>query len=122
MIQGGDPKGTGNGGPGYAINVEFTSNGFTNNLKYTRGVILMTRTDNPDTAGSQFFIVTIDSANVSSALDEKYASFGKVIEEVDKIVNVERNSKDKPLKDQKMKNVTIDTLGVKYGDVQKVNK
>lgn len=125
MIQGGDPKGTGNGGPGYTIKGEFSSNGFTNKLKHIRGVISMARTDKPDTAGSQFFIVTTDSANVSDALDGKYASFGKVIEgieEVDKIVNVERNSKDKPLKDQKMKTVTVDTLGVKYEEVHKVSK
>lgn len=124
MIQGGDPKGTGQGGPGYTIKGEFTSNGFTNNLKHTRGIISMARTPKPDTAGSQFFIVTADNAN-SASLDEKYASFGKVIEgieEVDKIVNAERNNKDKPLKDQKMKTVTVDTFGVKYEDVQKIGK
>jgi peptidyl-prolyl cis-trans isomerase B (cyclophilin B) len=122
MIQGGDPTATGTGGPGYVIKGEFTENGFTNNLKHTRGVISMARSPLPNSAGAQFFIVVKDSANNSAALDGKYASFGKVIEgmeEVDKIVKVERNKSDKPLKAQKMKIVTVDTLGVKYEDVIK---
>jgi peptidyl-prolyl cis-trans isomerase B (cyclophilin B) len=123
MIQGGDPKGTGTGGPGYSIKGEFTSNGFTNNLKHTRGVISMARGGtNNDSAGSQFFIVAADSANNSDSLDGKYASFGKVIEgieEVDKIVNEKRNANNKPLKEQKMRTVTVDTFGVKYEEVQK---
>nr|WP_298839272.1 peptidylprolyl isomerase [uncultured Clostridium sp.] len=123
MIQGGDPKGTGNGGPGYAIKGEFSENNFSNNLKHVRGVISMARTETPDSAGSQFFIVVATSDNVSSSLDGKYASFGKVtkgMETVDKIVSVETDGNDKPKKDQKMKKVTVDTFGVKYGIVQKV--
>ena len=125
MIQGGDPTATGTGGPGYVIKGEFAENGFTNNLKHTRGVISMARSQLPNSAGAQFFIVVKDSANNSAALDGKYASFGKVIEgieEVDKIVKVERNKSDKPLKTQKMKTVTVDTFGVKYEDVIKVSK
>ena len=119
MIQGGSPDGTGIGGPGYSIKGEFSENGFKNDLKHTRGVISMARTNVPDSAGSQFFIMV--AAN--SGLDGKYASFGKVtegMEEVDKIVAVSRGDNDKPLKDQKMKKVTVDTFGVNYGEVQKV--
>ena len=122
MIQGGDPEGTGSGGPGYSIAGEFSENGFKNELKHGRGVISMARTDEPDTAGSQFFIVLADSANNSASLDGKYASFGKVtkgMEIADKIVAVETEG-TKPKKDQKMKKVTVDTFGVKYGEVQKV--
>ena len=125
MIQGGDPEGTGMGGPGYAIAGEFTNNGFENSLKHERGVISMARggTD-MNSAGSQFFIMV----NNASSLDGDYASFGKVtegIETADKIVSVEteqkdRNKKDRPIKDQKMKKVTVDTFGVKYGAVVKV--
>ncbi|MBU3156103.1 peptidylprolyl isomerase [Clostridium estertheticum] len=123
MIQGGDPKGTGSGGPGYAIKGEFSENNFNNTLKHGRGVISMARTDTPDSAGSQFFIVVADSDNNSASLDGKYAAFGKVtkgMEVVDKIVSVETGSNNKPKKDQKMKKVTVDTFGVKYGEVQKV--
>lgn len=122
MIQGGDPDGTGGGGPEYSIAGEFSENGFNNELKHGRGVISMARTDEPNSAGSQFFIVVADSANNSNSLDGKYASFGKVIEgieTVDKIVSVEADQKDKPAKDQKMKKVTVDTFGVKYGEVEK---
>ncbi|MBU3214369.1 peptidylprolyl isomerase [Clostridium estertheticum] len=128
MIQGGDPKGTGNGGPGYAIKGEFSENNFNNTLKHGREVISMARGTDADSAGSQFFIVVANSAN-STALDGKYASFGKVtkgMEIVDKIVSVETVvpegsvEKSKPKKDQKMKKVTVDTFGVKYGVVQKV--
>ena len=125
MIQGGDPTATGTGGPGYVIKGEFAENGFTNNLKHTRGVISMARSQLPNSAGAQFFIVVKDSAHNSAALYGTYASFGKVIEgieEVDKIVKVERNKSDKPLKTQKMKTVTVDTFGVKYEDVIKVSK
>jgi len=124
MIQGGDPTGTGTGGPGYTIKGEFSSNGFRNTLKHTRGVVSMARTNAPDSAGSQFFIVTTDSANNSAALDGQYAAFGKVIEgmeEVDKIVNTPKDSNDKPLKVQRMRTVTVDTFGVKYGDVHKLS-
>ncbi|WP_338452427.1 peptidylprolyl isomerase [Niallia oryzisoli] len=113
MIQGGDPEGTGGGGPGYAIEGEFSSNGFENNMKHERGVISMARTNDPNSAGSQFFIMVKEAPH----LDGEYAAFGKVIEgmeTVDKIVSVERNSADKPLKDQKMKSVTVDTKGFDY--------
>lgn len=124
MIQGGDPDGTGMGGPGYSIAGEFSENGFNNALKHERGVISMARSGQPNSAGSQFFIMVKDS----SFLDTEYAAFGKVTEGLaiaDKIVSVETeqadpNKKDKPKKDQKMKKVTVDTFGVKYGEVQKV--
>ena len=118
MIQGGDPEGTGVGGPGYEIAGEFSSNEFENPLKHERGVISMARTGEPNSAGSQFFIMVKDN----SSLDNDYATFGKVtegMETVDKIVSVETNAGDKPKKDEKMKKVTVDTFGVKYGEVQK---
>lgn len=99
MIQGGDPEGTGMGGPGYTIKGEFSNNGFKNDLKHTRGVISMARSMNPNSAGSQFFIMTSDAPH----LDGEYAAFGKVIsgiEEADHIVNQPRNMMDKPLEDQ----------------------
>ena len=101
MIQGGDPTGTGMGGPGYTIKGEFTNNGFKNDLKHERGVLSMARSMNPNSAGSQFFIMTDDAPH----LDGDYAAFGKVIsgmDEVDKIVNAPRNRQDKPLEDQKI--------------------
>ena len=113
MIQGGCPDGTGMGGPGHQIKGEFTSNGFTNNLKHEKGVLSMARSQMPNSAGSQFFIMTEKSPH----LDTNYAAFGKVIEgieEVDKIVSVPRDSRDKPKEDQKMKTVTVDTFGVDY--------
>lgn len=113
MIQGGDPDGNGTGGPGYTIEGEFTANGFENNLKHERGVISMARAQDPDSAGSQFFIMVEDSAS----LDEQYAAFGKVIEgmeTVDAIVSTERNAADKPLTDQQMKKVEVDTKGFDY--------
>jgi len=115
MIQGGDPEGTGSGGPGYSIEGEFSENGFENNLKHERGVISMARTNDPNSAGSQFFIMVKES----SQLDGKYAAFGNVIEgmeTVDAIVSSERDSADKPLKDQKMKTVKVDTNGFDYPD------
>ncbi len=113
MIQGGDPDGTGMGGPGYAIKGEFTANGFQNDLKHTRGVLSMARTMRPDSAGSQFFIMTDDAPH----LDRQYAAFGKVIEgleEVDRIVSARRNPADKPLEPQVMKTVTVETFGETY--------
>ncbi|SKB06715.1 peptidylprolyl isomerase [Sporosarcina newyorkensis] len=113
MIQGGDPSGNGSGGPGYSIDGEFTSNGFENNLKHERGVVSMARTGEPNSAGSQFFIMAEDT----SQLDEEYAAFGKVIEgmeTVDAIVATETDSSDKPLEDQKMKKVEVDTKGFDY--------
>ena len=115
MIQGGCPQGTGMGGPGYCIKGEFTANKHENNLAHDRGVISMARTRIPDSAGSQFFIMT----NKAPHLDGQYASFGKVIEgieEVDRIVGVDRNHMDKPLEDQRMKKVTVDTFGEDYGE------
>lgn len=108
MIQGGDPQGTGMGGPGYGIKGEFSSNGVENNLKHERGVLSMARSQDYDSAGSQFFIMHKDSP----FLDGEYAAFGKVIsgiEVVDNIVNAERDSMDKPLTDQVMKSVEMIT-------------
>ncbi len=122
MIQGGDPEGTGGGDPGYSIAGEFSENGFNNELKHEKGVISMARTGEPNSAGSQFFIVVATSANNSASLDGKYASFGKVtegMETVDKIVAVDTEG-TKPKIQQKMKKVTVDTFGVKYGEVEKV--
>ena len=124
MIQGGDPNGTGMGGPGYSIKGEFTNNGFVNELKHERGVISMGRTSQSmDSAGSQFFIVVKNSP----FLDKDYASFGKVIsgmEAVDKIVNSPsgQKGKDKPNQDQVMKSVTVDTFGVNYGEPEVTKK
>jgi len=119
MVQGGDPEGTGTGGPGYEISGEFSGNGFKNALKHERGVISMARSSEPNTGGSQFFIMVKDRSD----LDGQYATFGKVIEgmaAVDKIVSVKTGDNDKPIKDQKMKKVTVDTFGVKYGEVEKI--
>lgn len=115
MIQGGDPSGNGTGGPGYSIAGEFTDNGFENNLVHERGVISMARSNKPNTAGSQFFIM----AEKSAQLDGQYASFGRVIEGmevVDAIVAAERNSSDKPLVDQQIKTMEVDTKGFDYPD------
>ena len=114
MIQGGDPEGSGMGGPGYSIAGEFTANGFENNLKHTRGVISMARSpQSPDSAGSQFFIMQADAAT----LDGQYASFGQVlegIEVVDRIANVKRDGSDKPLTDEVIESITVDTKGFDY--------
>lgn len=113
MIQGGDPDGTGAGGPGYEIKGEFSDNGFKNDLKHTRGVLSMARTMIPDSAGSQFFIMHKDSPH----LDGAYAAFGKIIEGievVDKIANGATDYADRPLEEQKMKKVTVETFGEKY--------
>jgi peptidyl-prolyl cis-trans isomerase B (cyclophilin B) len=119
MIQGGDPDGTGSGGPGYSIKGEFSANGFTNNLKHEKGVLSMARTNRPNSAGSQFFLMVADSPH----LDKQYAAFGRVtegIEEADRIVKVKRDYNDKPNEDQRMKSVTVDTFGVEYGEPEKV--
>ncbi|MFC4775837.1 peptidylprolyl isomerase [Paenibacillus sp. GCM10023252] len=119
MIQGGDPDGTGAGGPDYSIAGEFGSNGFENNLKHTMGVLSMARTNDPNSAGSQFFIMAADAPS----LDNEYAAFGKVtegIEVVDEIVNLERDASDKPLTPPVMKKVTVDTLGDEYPEPEKV--
>jgi len=107
MIQGGCPLGTGTGGPGWHIKGEFSSNGVKNDLKHTRGVLSMARSMNPDSAGSQFFIMHEDAPH----LDGQYAAFGKVvegIEVVDEIASVQTDYSDKPVKPQIMKKVTID--------------
>lgn len=119
MIQGGDPQGTGMGGPGYSIKGEFAQNGFVNSLKHTRGIISMARTMSPNTAGSQFFIMTADAPY----LDGQYAAFGKVIEGMDTadmVVNVPRNRNDRPMDDQRMKKVVVDTFGIDYSEPQKL--
>ena len=113
MIQGGDPKGIGSGGPGYCIRGEFKANGFDNSLLHSRGVLSMARTMAPNSAGSQFFIMHEDAPH----LDGQYAAFGKVIEgieEIDKICSVRTDYNDKPRIPQVMKKVTVDTLGVDY--------
>lgn len=118
MIQGGDPEGTGTGGPGYGIKGEFSSNGFDNDLSHDRGVISMARSTAPDSAGSQFFIMV----DKSSDLDGEYAAFGKVtegMETVDKIVSAERDAGDKPLEEQKMKTVEVDTKGQEFPEPEK---
>ena len=118
MIQGGCPDGTGMGGPGYSIRGEFTGNGFTNNLKHERGVLSMARTMDPNSAGSQFFIMHKNSPH----LDGQYASFGRVIEGmdvVDEIATTKTGWGDKPTAPQVMKCVTVDTLGKDYPEVEK---
>lgn len=115
MVQGGDPDGTGMGGPGYGIKGEFTSNKFQNDLKHDRGVISMARAMHPDSAGSQFFIMVENSPH----LDGAYAGFGKVIsgmENVDKIVSVKTDRNDRPVagEEQVMKEVTVELFGETY--------
>ena len=119
MIQGGCPEGTGMGGPGYCIKGEFLFNGVDNKLKHKRGVLSMARTADPNSAGSQFFIMTDDAPH----LDNEYASFGMVIEGldvVDAIVNTKRDWHDRPRETQRMKTVTVDTQGVEYDEPEKV--
>ncbi|CAG7839156.1 peptidylprolyl isomerase [Clostridium novyi B str. ATCC 27606] len=119
MIQGGDPEGTGMGGPGYSIKGEFTSNGFKNDLKHTRGVLSMARAMSPDSAGSQFFIMVADAPH----LDNQYASFGKVIEGMevaDKIVSQKTDYSDRPYEDQVMEKVTVNTFGVEYTEPEEI--
>lgn len=107
MIQGGDPQGTGMGGPGYSIKGEFAHNGFAqNDIKHTRGVLSMARAMDPNSAGSQFFIMHQNAPH----LDGEYAAFGKVtdgMENVDKIANVKRNYNDKPLEDQVIRSIRV---------------
>ncbi len=118
MIQGGDPDGIGTGGPGYSIKGEFSQNGFQNDLKHTRGVLSMARSQMPDSAGSQFFIMHRDSPH----LDGAYAAFGKVtegLETVDAIAETKTNYMDAPLEEQKMRKVTVETFGVEYPEPEK---
>lgn len=115
MIQGGDPEGTGMGGPGYAIKGEFSQNGFRNDLKHDRGVISMARSFLPDSAGSQFFIMHKDSPH----LDGAYAAFGKVIEGmdvVDKIAEAKTDRNDRPKDEVKIAKASVDTFGLDYDE------
>lgn len=118
MIQGGCPDGTGMGGPGYCIKGEFLQNGFPNSLNHTEGVLSMARAMSPNSAGSQFFIMHKDAPH----LDGAYAAFGKVTEGmniVDKIANERTDYSDRPLKEQKIKSMTVDTFGVDYPEPEK---
>lgn len=119
MIQGGCPDGTGMGGPGYTIKGEFSQNGFANDLRHTEGVLSMARAMHPDSAGSQFFIMHKNSPH----LDGAYAAFGKITEGMDivnKIAETATDYRDRPLEEQKMKKVTVDTMGVEYPAPERV--
>ena len=119
MIQGGCPNGTGMGGPGYTIPGEFAQNGFANDLKHTEGVLSMARAMHPDSAGSQFFIML----KTSPHLDGAYAAFGKVIEGMDvvnKIADEYTDYADRPMADQRIKSMTVDTFGVEYPEPEKM--
>ncbi len=118
MIQGGDPTGTGTGGPGHSIAGEFSQNGFRNDLKHDKGVLSMARTADPNSAGSQFFVMVAQSPH----LDGAYAAFGKVtqgIEVADAIVSVKRDGRDKPIEPQRMKTVRVETHGKEYKAVKR---
>lgn len=118
MIQGGCPEGTGMGGPNYSIKGEFSQNGFKNDLKHTEGVLSMARSMRPDSAGSQFFIMH----KAAPHLDGAYAAFGKVIEGMDvvnKIATTRTTYGDRPVKEQKMASVTVDTFGIDYPEPEK---
>ena len=118
MIQGGCPDGTGMGGPGYCIKGEFLQNGFPNSLNHTEGVLSMARAMSPTSAGSQFFIMHTDAPH----LDGAYAAFGKVIEgmeNVHKIADVRTDYSDRPMKEQKIKAMTVETFGEEYPEPEK---
>lgn len=118
MIQGGDPTGTGMGGPGYSIKGEFVANGVKNELRHDRGVLSMARAMAPDSAGSQFFIMHEKAPH----LDGQYAAFGKVvegIEAVDKIASVKTDYSDRPREEQKIARMTVDTFGEDYPEPEK---
>ncbi len=118
MIQGGDPKGVGSGGPGYCIRGEFKANGFDNSLLHSRGVLSMARTMAPNSAGSQFFIMHEDAPH----LDGQYAAFGAVtegIEVVDQIAGTRTDRNDRPTEPQVMKKVTVETFGEEYPEPKK---
>lgn len=118
MIQGGCPQGTGTGGPGYSIKGEFSQNGFANDLKHTPGVLSMARSMMPDSAGSQFFIMHKNSPH----LDGSYAAFGKVVEGMDvvnAIAETRTDYNDRPMKEQKIKSITVDTFGEEYPEPEK---
>ncbi len=115
MIQGGDPEGSGMGGPGYSIKGEFNYNGVENSLKHSRGVLSMARAQHPDSAGSQFFIMHADAPH----LDGQYAAFGKLVEGedvLDSIASIDTDWSDRPRTPQVMKTVTVDTFGVDYAE------
>jgi peptidyl-prolyl cis-trans isomerase B (cyclophilin B) len=119
MLQGGCPLGQGYGNPGYSIKGEFKANGFKNELKHSRGVLSMARSQSPDSAGSQFFIMHMDSPH----LDGQYAAFGKVtsgLDVVDAIAGTITDYNDRPKEDQRLKTVTVDTQGVDYPEPEKV--
>lgn len=119
MIQGGCPQGTGMGNPGYSIYGEFSANGFPNHLKHDRGVVSMARAMNPNSAGSQFFIMVAKSPH----LDGQYAAFGRVIsgmETADQIVSEKTGPQDRPLKEQRIKQMTAETFGIEYGELKKM--
>ena len=119
MIQGGCPKGTGTGGPGYCIKGEFKLNGVKNNLSHKRGVVSMARAQSPNSAGSQFFIMHADAPH----LDGDYAAFGHVVsgmDVVDAIAAVKTDYNDRPQTEQKMKSVTVETFGVEYPEPNKL--
>ena len=118
MIQGGDPQGTGMGGPGYSIKGEFAMNGVRNDLKHTRGVLSMARSMMPNSAGSQFFIMHANAPH----LDGQYAAFGKVVEGldvVDKIASVRTGWQDKPVEEQKIQSMTLELFGETYPEPEK---
>ena len=120
MIQGGCPDGTGMGGPGYCIKGEFFYNGFKNDLKHKRGILSMARSQSPNSAGSQFFIMHENAPH----LDGQYAAFGKVtsgLEVVDAIASVKTNFQDRPLEDQRIASITVDTHGETYPEPKKLN-
>lgn len=128
VLQGGDPDGDGTGGPGYTIKGEFSENGYVKNtLKHDKGVVSMARTNMPNSAGSQFFIVLDDTETVHASLDNKYAAFGKVIEGMDIIENIEKNATVKDNQSGKLKknitikNATVDTFGKEYS-VKKIQE
>ena len=119
MIQGGDPEGNGTGGPGYSIRGEFSSNGFANGLKHEKGVLSMARAMDPDSAGSQFFIMH----QTSPHLDGEYAAFGKVVEGieiVDRIAGVSTDFQDRPMTPQVIESMTVETFGVEFGEPEKI--
>lgn len=119
MIQGGDPEGSGMGGPGYSIKGEFSQNGVENDIKHEEGVLSMARSMNPDSAGSQFFVMHKHSPH----LDGSYAAFGKVIEgmeAVNRIAETRTDYSDRPLEDQVIKSVTVDCFGVEYPEPEKI--
>lgn len=128
VLQGGDPDGDGTGGPGYTIKGEFSENGYVKNtLKHDKGVVSMARTNMPNSAGSQFFIVLDDTKSIHASLDNKYAAFGKVIEGMDIIENIEKNAtvKDnqtgKLKKNITIKKATVNTFGKEYS-VKKIQE